>query len=145
MLLSCEDCLQADKWRGAFMISDPLTLQEQGRAYLREIMKAPIKPNKYGAKKTIVDGITFDSKREAARYSELKLLEKGGYIRQLELQPAFAFELNGKVIFKYIADFRYFEGQTRVVEDVKGVQTPLFRLKRKLIESQFNIKIVLVA
>jgi hypothetical protein len=126
-------------------MSAPLTLQEQGRAYLREIMKAPIKSNKYGAKKTVVDGITFDSMREAARYSELKLLEKGAIISRLELQPEFKFELNGKVIFKYIADFRYFEGQIRVVEDVKGVQTPLFRLKRKLIESQFNIKIVLVA
>jgi hypothetical protein len=114
----------------------------------RALLAKPKKRNKYGVapvKERTLDGIIFDSKREAARYAELKLLEKGGFIRQLELQPAFEFELNGKVIFKYIADFRYFEGKTRVVEDVKGVQTPLFRLKRKLIESQFNIKIVLVA
>lgn len=102
------------------------------------------RPSKYHAIKTVVDGITFDSKREAARYGELKLLEKGGYIRNLELQPTFVFAIGGKTIFKYISDFRYFEGQTRMVEDVKGMQTAVFRLKRKLIEAHFNIKITVV-
>lgn len=105
----------------------------------------PARPSKYRAVKTVVDGLIFASKAEARRYGELKLLEKGGYIRQLELQPEFVFALDGKPIFKYIADFRYFEGLSRVVEDVKGMQTPVFRLKRKLIEAQFCVKIVVVA
>ncbi len=103
------------------------------------------KPSKYRAVKVTVDGITFDSKAEARRYGELKLLEKGGYIRQLELQPEFEFILDGVKIFKYRADFRYFEGQTRVVEDVKGVRTAAYRLKKKLIEAAFNVKITEVA
>lgn len=102
--------------------------------------------NKFNAVKTVVDGITFDSKREAARYGELKLLEKGGFIRNLELQPQFEFKLNsdGKVLFRYRADFRYFEGATRICEDVKGLETAVFKLKRKLIEAAFNVKITIV-
>lgn len=104
------------------------------------------RPSKYNAVKTIVDGITFDSKREAARYGELKLLEKAGFIRNLELQPQFEFKLNsdGPVLFRYKADFRYFEGSVRVAEDVKGVETAVFKLKRKLIEAAFRVKITVV-
>jgi hypothetical protein len=103
------------------------------------------KASKFGNEKTEINGIVFASKAEARRYSELKLLEKAGYIRKLELQPEFVFELNGKIMFRYLADFRYFEGATRVTEDVKGHQTPVFRLKRKIIEEAFNVKIRLVA
>lgn len=108
-------------------------------------LEAPRRANKYHAVKTEVDGVVFDSKAEAKRYGELKLLGRGGYIRNLELQPTFVFAIGGKAIFKYLADFRYFEGQTRVVEDVKGLQTAVFRLKRKIIEAHFNIKITVVS
>lgn len=101
----------------------------------------PERPSKYRAVKTVVDGVTFDSKREAARYAELRLLEKRGFIRQLELQPEFRFELDGKLIFKYRADFRYFEGEGRVIEDSKGFRTPLYKLKKRLIEAAFNVRI----
>lgn len=101
--------------------------------------------SKYRAVKTVVDGITFDSKAEARRYRELKLLEDSGFIRRLELQPEFVFELDGKPIFKYRADFRYFEGGTRIVEDVKGVRTDVYRLKKKLIEAAFNVRITEVS
>jgi hypothetical protein len=95
------------------------------------------RPSKYRAVKTTVDGIVFASKREAKRYGELKLLERGGYIRKLELQPAYLIEINGFKICKYIADFRYFEGARRVVEDVKGVRTREYRIKRKLVEALY--------
>lgn len=105
----------------------------------------PARPSKYRAVKTVVDNIEFASKAEARRYGELKLLEKGGYIRQLELQPVYPVVIEGKVICKYIADFRYFEGSQRIVEDIKGMETPVFRLKRKLVEALYpGVKILVV-
>ncbi len=96
--------------------------------------------SKYRAKKTVVDGITFDSKAEARRYTELNLLLKSKKIAGLELQPKFelqaGFTHNGKKIqaINYIADFAYIECDTgaSVVEDVKGVRTKEFNIKYKL-------------
>jgi len=117
--------------------------------------------SKYKAVKTTIDGITFDSKREAKRYSELKVLEKAGHITHLELQPEYQITINGAKICKYKADFRYFtvraesnersynskgEWQTptmtgdkegMVLEDVKGFKTPIYRLKKKLVEASY--------
>lgn len=93
--------------------------------------------NKYRAIKTEVDGIVFDSKAEARRYSELKMLERLGEIQSLELQPAFKVTINGKNICTYKADFAYFTDRERVVEDVKGFKTPIYRLKKKLVEASF--------
>jgi len=97
-----------------------------------------LKKHKYNAKKVIVDGIKFDSGKEAERYLELKLLEKKGIISNLILQPKFllqeSFEYKGKkerAIF-YIADFEYIQNGKRIVEDVKGVKTDVYKLKRKL-------------
>ena len=97
--------------------------------------------NKYKAIKTVVDNITFDSKREAARYGELKLLFRAGQIRNLEIQPEFRVEMNGVKVFKYRADFAYFEGQDRIFEDVKGVRTPVYKLKKRIIEALYSIQI----
>lgn len=89
-----------------------------------------------------VDGITFDSKAEARRYSELRMMERAGAITDLELQPEFeiipAFEYRGKKErgVKYRADFRYCENGQVVVEDVKGHRTEVYRIKRKLFLSQ---------
>ena len=93
--------------------------------------------NKYKAVKTEVDGITFDSKREAARYMELVLMQRAGEISHLELQPAFECRIDGKKICTYKADFRYFTAKECVVEDVKGVKTPVYRLKKKLVEALY--------
>ena len=98
--------------------------------------------HKYRAKPIVIDNVRFASQREGNRYRELMLLFRAGAIRNLEIQPEFEFELKGKPIFRYIADFAYFEGERRVVEDVKGVKTPVYRLKKKLIEAQFNIQIM---
>lgn len=97
------------------------------------------KKSKYRAIKTKVDGISFDSKKEARRYKELKILEKADEIKSLELQPRFLlqekFKYNGKTIRKieYIADFRYIDekGNT-IVEDVKGMKTEVYKIKKKI-------------
>jgi len=92
----------------------------------------------------MVDGIYFDSKREANRYSELKIMEKAGIINSLKLQPEFKCVVNGKKVCTYKADFEYLmvddigpQGQIGyyIVEDVKGFKTPVYRLKKKLVEA----------
>lgn len=101
--------------------------------------------SKYGSKKTVIDGITFDSKREADRYYELKLLEIAGKIKDLKLQHQFVlqppFKKNGKTIraITYIADFTYFdlEKMKNVVEDVKGYKTDVYSLKKKMFEYKY--------
>ena len=99
------------------------------------------KRGKYNAVKTVVDGITFDSKKEAARYAELNLLERAGEITCLTLQPRFDIIIKGKFCCFYKADFKYFTAETCVIEDVKGMKTPMYRLKKKLVEAQYGIKI----
>lgn len=96
--------------------------------------------SKYNAKKTVVDGIKFDSKREAERYCELKLLEKAKEIRNLELQPRFLLQDkfedkqgNTHRKIEYVADFMYIDKDNKkIVEDVKGVMTDVYKLKKKL-------------
>ena len=99
--------------------------------------------NKYHARKTEVDGYVFDSRAEARRWSELKLLEDAGEISVLERQIPFEVQVNGQHICKYYADFVYIENGERVVEDVKSAptRTPEYRLKKKLVEAIHGIKI----
>ena len=98
-----------------------------------------MRSNKYNAKKKTVDGITFDSTKEALRYQDLRKMASIGEITHLELQPRFelqeAFRYHGKAVRKieYVADFRYRDRDGNdVVEDVKGVKTEGYKLKRKL-------------
>lgn len=95
--------------------------------------------NKYYAEKTTVDGIKFDSKREAQRYIFLKAREQNGRITNLQLQPKFELQpkfkdKTGKThrAIHYIADFQYVEDGKTIIEDAKGVKTAVFRLKMKL-------------
>lgn len=112
--------------------------------------------SKYNSRKTVVNGITFDSKKEACRYQELLLLEQAGEIRGLKLQPEFTLQEafttpQGERVraVKYRADFSYVrpikEGVDtrweRVVEDVKGVRTKEYQLKRKLMLAK-GVKVV---
>ncbi len=107
--------------------------------------------NKYGAKKTIVDGITFDSKKEAKRYKELLLMQQSGVISHLQRQVKYVLipsqkDENGKVIERecsYIADFVYhdFLSNEVVVEDTKGFRTADYKIKRKLMLYVHNIRI----
>ncbi len=104
--------------------------------------------SKYGNKKTVIDGIKFDSKAEARRYGELKILERVGEITDLRLQPKYElqpkFKRGKKTILPitYIADFEYLEvkGGKVVAEDVKGgtaTQTPVFRVKAKMFQFKY--------
>nr|DAW70652.1 MAG TPA: Endonuclease [Caudoviricetes sp.] len=104
--------------------------------------------SKYHSKKVTVDGITFDSKKEANRYCELRLLERVGEISDLKRQVKFtlipAQVQNGKVIERkcsYTADFVYREKDKTIVEDVKGYRTPEYKIKRKLMLHVHGIKI----
>ena len=98
--------------------------------------------NKYGAKKTELDGMTFDSKAEARRYTDLILLEKAGQISGLtcqvpfELAPSVKYQgdKRAKPPLRYVADFVYCENGVIVVEDCKGVLTDGFRIKRHLMK-----------
>lgn len=97
---------------------------------------------KYGNRKTEIDGITFDSKREASRYCELKILVRNNIIKNLRLQPKYVLQekyKNGddKSIraMHYIADFEYVnELGELTVEDCKGMKTKDYLLKKKLFE-----------
>ena len=96
---------------------------------------------KYRAVPTTIDNIRFASKAEARRYTHLKFLFKSGVNRNLELQPKFKIRVEGKDICTYRADFAYFENGKRVIEDVKGVLTPVYRLKKKLVEAIYKVEI----
>lgn len=108
--------------------------------------------NKYGAKKTEIDGIRFDSRHEAERYIELRYMERAHLISDLELQRTFTLigpqkDKAGKIIehpVKYVADFVYkdADGQT-VVEDTKSpaTRTPAYVIKRKLMLSIYGLRI----
>jgi len=95
--------------------------------------------NKYRNIKTEVDGIKFDSKKEARRYSELKLLEKTEVISELVLQPKFPIRVEGVKVCVYIADFAYKENHKFIVEDCKGMKTSVYNLKKKLMWATHDI------
>jgi hypothetical protein len=101
--------------------------------------------NKYGARKVTVDGVTFDSRGEAKRYADLRLMEKAGLIQNLTLQPtytlvdAFTDAHGGRWrAITYRGDFQYTEAGETVVEDFKGLETPVFKLKRKLFLNRYR-------
>ena len=108
-----------------------------------------MKRNKFNAVKTTIDSITFDSKKESVRYTQLKLYEKGGLITDLKLQVSYELipklSINGKTerAIKYIADFVYYDTvhKCEVVEDVKGMITDVFKLKYRLMKFIHGIDI----
>lgn len=94
--------------------------------------------HKFNAKRTEVDGIKFSSKREAKHYEELKALQASGvvlfFLRQVP------FHLDGGV--KYLADFVvFFTDGSCEVRDVKGMRTPLYIAKKKMVEAKYPIEI----
>ena len=117
--------------------------------------------NKYQNHKVTVDGITFDSKREASRWLELKILEKAGKISNLQRQKKFVLipaqyepdiigprggKKKGRLLERevaYIADFVYCDEETGdlIVEDTKGVRTPEYIIKRKMLLYFYGIRI----
>jgi hypothetical protein len=89
-----------------------------------------------------VNGVVFASKKEASRYMELLLLQRAGEIKELELQVKFSIDINGVHICNYFADFRYKPRRgDAVIEDVKGMRTPVYNLKKKLMLACHGITI----
>lgn len=114
--------------------------------------KTPLKPRKYRNQKTTLDGITFDSKREAQRYAELQALASRNLIEDLrhqvpfELAPGVKFsgESRRKPALRYVADFAYRLDGRLVVEDVKSKVTAgaaAYRIKRHLMLSVHGIEV----
>lgn len=100
--------------------------------------------SKYGNRKTVIDGIAFDSYKEARRYMELRLLERAGKLKALELQVPF--ELLPKCgknrAVKYVADFVYWDKDgNKIVEDAKGYRTEVYKLKKKMMLALLGIEI----
>ena len=104
--------------------------------------------NKYHTKKVTIDGYKFDSIMEADRYCELKMLEKAKVIHGLEIHPSFMlqehFRHDGRWerAITYEADFRYVEGGRVVVEDVKGMKTDVYKIKRKLFLKRYGDEVI---
>lgn len=104
--------------------------------------------SKYHSRKQTIDGHVFASKREAARYAELKLLERAGIISDLELQKRFELipsqRIDGKVVERpcyYVCDFAYCEGGKQVIEDAKGMKTEVYKIKKKLMLYKYGIRV----
>ena len=104
-----------------------------------------VKQNKYGNEKTVVDGITFASRKEASRWQELKMLEKAGEItglaRQLKIELIPKTKLYRACY--YVADFVYFDKKEKktIYEDVKGAKTEVYKLKKKILYWRHGIEI----
>ncbi|MBY5465265.1 DUF1064 domain-containing protein [Rhizobium leguminosarum] len=110
----------------------------------REVIAQPKRGNKFGAKKTVKHGITFDSKRESEVYDDLLILARAGEISGLDRQRVFNLIVNGEIIGRYNADFAFIDhrvdGRLRVV-DVKGVVTRDFKRVQKIIKAIYNIDV----
>ena len=127
------------------MSHEPLTVMEITTDEYKAIAAEDTgKRHKYRAIPTEVDGHTFPSMAEANRYVDLKHLLEAGEIEHLELQPKYPIEVNGTKVCTYIADFRYWDAVkgVEVVEDVKGVATPIYRLKAKLVKATYGVEII---
>lgn len=103
--------------------------------------------SKHGNQKITIDGQTFDSKREYNRYCQLKMMESKGLISKLERQVKYdlapSVKINGKTkpALRYFADFVYLENGQKVVEDAKGHQTDVYKIKRHLMKAFLSIDI----
>lgn len=99
--------------------------------------------SKYHAIPTVIDGIKFASRKEALRYRQLKLMEQGKAIQDLKMQVAYPLIKKSKYgrEIKYVADFTYYDNGHLIVEDVKGVRTPVYKLKKRLMAEIYNIEI----
>lgn len=114
------------------------------QAVLKKQMAQP-KANKYHAQKVTIDSYIFDSKKEGARYNELKLLERAGKATLLAVHEVYPLRVNGIVVCEYELDFRWLDKSTgkEVHEDVKSpaTRTAVFRLKKKLMLACYGIDV----
>lgn len=113
------------------------------RAQVEAKLAGKPKQAKYRNRKTTLDGIDFDSKAEAREYARLKLRQAAGEITNLRCQVPFAIVVNGVKVCTYIADFTYLDKDGKMaVVDVKGMKTPAYRIKKKLMRAIYGVEIV---
>ncbi len=114
------------------------------RSHINIALLGEGKPSKYRNRKTLYQGIWFHSQKEADRYQDLLHRERAGEISHIELQPRYNLVVNGQKLGFYKADFRYRDVATGevVVEDVKGVRTAVYQLKKKLMKALYGIEII---
>lgn len=111
--------------------------------------RASRRGNKFGARKTVVDGIKFDSGREAKRWAELQILQRAGRISKLERQVTYilapsvkiAGEKRARPALRLKADFRYIEDGQTIVDDAKGYSDTAFRIRQHLMKSVHGIDV----
>ena len=104
---------------------------------------------KYRNQPVVIDGVRFDSKREANRWQELKILERAGKISMLRRQVPFVLaapvkiegEKRARPALRSVVDFTYWCDCAFVVEDTKGRETPVSRIKRHLMKSVYGIDV----
>jgi hypothetical protein len=126
------------------------TLKQVAQAAMDKQFRREVAKTKFRNVRVTVDGIDFQSKHEAHRYQELRLMEKAGMIRNLELQRPFALTVNGYPVCVYLADFTYDQLEKRgsgeswqmVTEDAKGMRTPVYVIKKKLMRAIYGIDIL---
>lgn len=126
----------------------PLGVTRIPASAVRDLLKRSDKQprtSKYHAVRTEApDGRAFSSRHEAARYWQLKMLEKAGEIGNLELQPVYHLHVNGVRIGEYRGDFRYErlkDGEV-VTEDAKGLRLALYKWKKRHTEVEYGIRII---
>lgn len=112
----------------------------------RQLLSQKKKRSKYNAQPVLYEGRRFDSKAELKHYIALKQRERDGEVRDIELQREYDLMVNGILIAKYRADMVFFDRLLcrRRVVDVKGVSTPAFRLKQKLMKACFGIDVEVI-
>ena len=96
------------------------------------------KPSKFLNRKVTVDGLSFDSQKEARRWGELSLLQRAGQISDLSRQVRLPLRVNDQLICTFVPDFTYFENGRQVIEDTKSPITrkhPVYRIKVKLLKA----------
>ena len=109
--------------------------------HLFEVEKK-VKKSKYNNQKLEIDGHLFDSKREARRYLELRIMLTAGIIQNLLLQQPYELNEGGSHSLKYLSDFEYDRDGEHIVEDVKGYKTKIYLKKKKLMKQIYNIEIL---
>jgi hypothetical protein len=102
--------------------------------------------SKFGNTKVVVDNIGFDSKREAARYNELKLMRNANLISSIDVHPVYSIYVKDIKVCDVVLDFAYtvFKDSVPVHEDVKGKDNALSQLKRKMVEAYYGFKVTIV-
>jgi hypothetical protein len=126
--------------------ASPPTTRKRGTA--GRVGKAGARRGKYNAAGERIDGIFFHSKAEGVRYLQLKAMQERGEIESLILQPSYECVVKNQKITTYRSDFKYDviddRGHTikTVVEDVKGMVTDIYKIKKKLVEACFDVKII---